>query len=354
MSKNEFMNLAVEIADGIKSGAYQDALPSISRLSKSFDVCPATIKRILSQLRDWDLVDGERGKCVRINPKAAGNIYFHKNVVVLVDLNALSFPFYAQVLACLNEALCSIYTCFHLFVSPEQFKECGFFPDCVIVVDYNDASMKLLKQYYPAGNLIKLNQADERYHYVTSDNRKAGYEAIACFAEKCGHTHIGMLATQTNYTYGCFRQRYEGAMEYAKTHKNIRLTVAEVPETGEATEASCEAVERLMEQDPEITGIFASCDIMALGVYAYAVKHSRSIPHDLAVIGFDNRDFSQTVYPPLTTFSENAPGMSEILFGLVKEILADDSIQLRHYVVPPQLIVRGSTAVGGNAPTVKG
>ena len=354
MSKNEFMNLAVEIADGIKSGVYQDALPSISRLSKSFDVCPATIKRILSQLRDWDLVDGERGKCVRINPKAAGNLFFHKNVVVLVDLKALSFPFYAQVLACLNEALCSIYTCFHLFVSPEQFTECGFFPDCVIVMDYNDISMKQLKQYYPAGNLIKLNQADERYHYVTSDNRKAGYEAIACFAEKCGHTHIGMLATQINYTYGCFRQRYEGAMEYARTHENIQLTIMEIPETREATEASCEAVEKLMEKDPEITGIFASYDIMALGVYAYAAKYSRSIPRDLAVIGFDNREFSQTVYPQLTTFSENASGTSEILFGLVKEILADDSVPLRHHVVPPQLIVRGSTVIEPNSTTVKG
>ena len=71
MSKIEFMSLAEKIADGIKSGIYQDTLPSIARLSEKFDVCPATVKRVLSQLRDWDLVDGERGKCVRINPKAS-------------------------------------------------------------------------------------------------------------------------------------------------------------------------------------------------------------------------------------------------------------------------------------------
>ena len=59
MSKIEFMSLAEKIADGIKSGIYQDTLPSIARLSEKFDVCPATVKRVLSQLRDWDLVDGQ-------------------------------------------------------------------------------------------------------------------------------------------------------------------------------------------------------------------------------------------------------------------------------------------------------
>ena len=58
MSKIEFMSLAEKIADGIKSGIYQDTLPSIARLSEKFDDCPATVKRVLSQLRDWDLVDG--------------------------------------------------------------------------------------------------------------------------------------------------------------------------------------------------------------------------------------------------------------------------------------------------------
>ena len=115
MSKIEFMSLAEKIADGIKSGIYQDTLPSIARLSEKFDVCPATVKRVLSQLRDWDLVDGERGKCVRINPKASGNPFFHRNVVILADLPTLSCPFYAQVLNRLNESFGSVYLCFHLF-----------------------------------------------------------------------------------------------------------------------------------------------------------------------------------------------------------------------------------------------
>ena len=152
-----------------------------------------------------------------------------------------------------------------------------------------------------------------------------------------------MLATQINYTYSCFRLRYEGACEYAAAHKNIKLTIAEIPEMLEATEASCSAVETLLQTDPCITGIFASYDIIALGVYAYAVKHSCSIPEDLAVIGFDDQRFCQTVYPQLSTFSENAPEAVDILFRLAKEILLGQPVSLQHYTVSPRLLVRGSS-----------
>ena len=344
MPKAGFMNLANVIADRIKSGTYPDVLPSIARLSNEFGVCPATVKRVLSQLRDWDLADGEQGKWVRVNPKAVGNPYFHKNIVVLATLSTLSQPFYATVLESLNKAFSSIYLCFHLFVSPEQFKECGFQPDCVIVVNHcDDSVLEILRDYCPPECIIKLNHADKRYHYVASDSREAGYKALAYLAEECGHTHIGMLATQMNYTYSCFRLRYEGACEYAATHENIKLTVAEILETQEATDATCKAVETLLQMDPCITGIFASYDIVAFGVYAYAVKHSCSIPEDLAVIGFDDQRFCQAIYPSLSTFSENAPETVDILFHLVKKVLLDRKIPLQHHTVSPRLLVRGST-----------
>ena len=51
-----FTEIANEIASGIREGKYPDTLPSIRALSEMFSVCPATVKRVISQLRDWDLV----------------------------------------------------------------------------------------------------------------------------------------------------------------------------------------------------------------------------------------------------------------------------------------------------------
>ena len=52
-----------------------------------------------------------------------------------------------------------------------------------------------------------------------------------------------------------------------------------------------------------VTGIFAMNDLMAAGVYDYAVKHNLTIGKDLSVIGFDNREICAAFTPALSTMA---------------------------------------------------
>ena len=341
----QFMEIARSIADGIKNGTYTDTLPSISHLTEEFNVCPATVKRILSQLRDWDLVSGEHGRCVRINPKAAGNLYFHKNVVILADLATIATPFYAKTIELLSNALHSNYICIHVFLSEDQAEECIFQPDCILTVNNRTQVMldRMLSQY-PGCPAVSLNLPSNRFPYVMSDGHKAGYEALRHLAEDCGHTHIGVLATQLQYPQACFHQRYEGALEYARKHPGLRLSMVEIPELELYRQASYRLTGELFRKDSEITAVFATCDMLALGVYCYAAEHQLKIPDDLAVIGFDNEEFSQTLVPGLTTFSENAPDTAECLFHIICNLLMGRKAGNDH-LTDPLLIVRGSTQV---------
>ena len=54
--------------------------------------------------------------------------------------------------------------------------------------------------------------------------------------------------------------------------------------------AQCHAPEDAGSQ--QITAVFATCDILAFGVYNYAAKNNLRIPEDLAVLGFGNNNFS--------------------------------------------------------------
>lgn len=340
-----FLNIAKNIAEEIKTGAYTDTLPSISRLSEQFNVCPATVKRILSQLRDWDLVTGEHGRCVRINPKAAGNIYFHKNVVILADLSTIATPFFAKTLESLTNVLNGCNMCVHVFLSENQVQECAFHPECAITVNNRSRQIEeALLTDFPDCPVVRLNWPSERFSYVMSDGRKAGYEALRHLAEDCGHTHIGILATQLQYPYASFRQRYEGALEYARKHRRIKLSMAEIPEQEHFSQTSFRSMKKLMQDDPAITAVFASCDMLALGVYSYAAAHRLRIPDDLAVIGFDNENFSLALTPQLTTFSENEQSTSEHLFKIVCDLLMNRKTESA-YLTDPLLIVRGSTLV---------
>ena len=339
----DFKTIASEIAERIKNGTYTDTLPSISRLSEIYGICPATVKRILSQLRDWKLVTGEHGRCVRINPKAQSNPYFHKNLVILADLTSIVTPFYAKTIELLSNALHSNYICIHVFLSEDQAEDCIFQPDCILTVSNRTQVMldRMLAQY-PDCPVVSLNQPSSLFPYVMSDGRKAGYEALRHLAEDCGHTHIGVLATQLQYPQACFHQRYEGALDYARKHPKIRLSMVEIPELELNRQTSYRLTGELFRKDAAITAVFATCDLLALGVYSYAAERHLDIPGDLAVIGFDNENFSQALTPPLSTLSENAQATAECLFRIILDLIMGRKTDKIH-LTDPVLLVRGST-----------
>lgn len=340
---NDFKTVAKEIAEGIKSGLYVETLPSIARLSEQFNICQATVTRVLAQLRDWDLVSGEHGRCVRINPKAEGNEFFHKNVVILVNLYSVSMPFYEATLEMLSNSMSMMYMSMHIFFSESQVQNCTFTPDCVLTVS-NTAQVMLetFLQRFPNCPVIRFNQLSNHYPYVTSDNKKAGYEAIRHLADDCGHRHIGVLATQLKYPKASFYDRYMGALEYAGKHPDVRLSMVEIPELELENHASFHLMEKLMADDPEITAIFATCDMLAIGAYSYAAEHNLKIPDDLAVIGFDDQGFGKCLNPALSTFSENPLDTAQLLFKLILEALQGKSTK-RALFSEPRLVIRGST-----------
>lgn len=57
----------------------------------------------------------------------------------------------------------------------------------------------------------------------------------------------------------------------------------------------------LMDLDTPPDAIFCANDLMALGCIEALKERGKSIPQDVSVIGFDNRDIAQFMRPPLTT-----------------------------------------------------
>ena len=331
----------------IRNGTYMDTLPSISRLSELLGVCPATVKRILSLLRDRDLVSGEHGRCVRVNPKAAGNPHFHRNVVFLADLSSMATPVFSRILDRLIGLLSSKYICTHVFVSAEQARECDFEPDCLVVINSREMKVifnELLERYPGCGGIV-INMPSSQYSSVMGDGEAAGFEALRHLAEDCGHTHIGILATQLGYPQACFARRCRGARMYAQKNPHIRLSMAEVPELAYCGQESFRLMGELMSKDPEITAVFAVCDMLALGVYGYVAANCLRMPEDIAVIGFDNLDFCTALTPQLTTFSEDIVQSADCLLTLICNILSGKK-EIQEYLISPRLIVRGSTVKG--------
>jgi DNA-binding LacI/PurR family transcriptional regulator len=112
---------------------------------------------------------------------------------------------------------------------------------------------------------------------------------------------------------------------------------------GDFSEASGVAAMRsLLGQRADVDAVFAANDLMAVGALRTLREAGRSVPEDVAVVGFDDSPLSRVTEPPLSTVrqpvEEMGRRMAELLVRWITEGEADGSL-----VLPTELVVRASS-----------
>ena len=99
---------------------------------------------------------------------------------------------------------------------------------------------------------------------------------------------------------------------------------------------------RLLSEKPEITGIFASADILAAGIMAGLNECGLSIPQDKSIVGFDDLYLSQLTFPALTTIHQDAEQKGFLATDMVLAQVRQESIAEKHVILPVRLVERAS------------
>jgi LacI family transcriptional regulator len=101
-----------------------------------------------------------------------------------------------------------------------------------------------------------------------------------------------------------------------------------------------QAAQNLLRLAERPTAIFAANDLMALGAI-YAIQDAGlSVPKDMAIVGYDNRDFSGIVRPRITTVVMPVYEMGKIATEILLKQIADGSRNEDEIKVKGELIVR--------------
>ena len=108
---------------------------------------------------------------------------------------------------------------------------------------------------------------------------------------------------------------------------------------GEASGAS--AAVTLLERRPDIDAVFAASDPMALGVLHTLAQRGRTVPGDVAVVGFDDSPIARHSAPPLTTVHQPVEAMGREMVRLLIARMAGAPTE-QHVVLDPHLVVRAS------------
>ena len=102
------------------------------------------------------------------------------------------------------------------------------------------------------------------------------------------------------------------------------------------------ALFRLIDHRPGIDAVFAASDLMAAGALHALRRLGRRVPHDVAVIGFDDMPSAQQTDPKLTTVRQPVDAMGARMVSELLAQIADPAWEPSHVVLDTQLILRGS------------
>ena len=103
---------------------------------------------------------------------------------------------------------------------------------------------------------------------------------------------------------------------------------------------------QLVARMPEVTAVFAANDHLALGLLRALGEHGRRVPEDVSVVGFDDVPESAFFRPPLTTVRQDFAALARTALDVLLGLVNGDE-QPRRSTIPPELVVRASTAAPG-------
>jgi DNA-binding LacI/PurR family transcriptional regulator len=173
---------------------------------------------------------------------------------------------------------------------------------------------------------------------ILSDDRQGARLAVGHLAD-LGHRRIAYLSGPADWDASRFRlQGYQEELAARGLPYDAQLVNVGSWEV----EGGYEAVQQILRLPDPPTAVFAGNDMIALGAIHGAQDMGLQIPRDLAIVGYDDREFTSFFRPSITTVSlpchEMGVASAELLLKFLEgEIQSSNPIE-----VPGRLIVRES------------
>jgi DNA-binding LacI/PurR family transcriptional regulator len=181
-----------------------------------------------------------------------------------------------------------------------------------------------------------LHDGHDQY-FVDADNRGGAAAATTLLLER-GCRRVATIAGPRDMVAGKDRwDGYRDALRRAGVQLDRQLVVSGDFTTG----GGAQATRALLEQAPDVDGVFAASDVMALAALAVLRASGRRVPEDVALVGFDDMPDAAAADPPLTTVHQHIEEMGSRVVRLLIERL-DGRVEERGVVVPTEVVRRAS------------
>lgn len=134
-------------------------------------------------------------------------------------------------------------------------------------------------------------------------------------------------------------ERRRGYLE--AMHRHGLDAYARVVSGGSGEEDGARATGELLDDPP--TAVTAFNDLSAVGLLDVLRRHGVVVPGDLSVVGHDDSALSRLAHIDLTTVAQDVETMATLAVGRAVERIDGGPVAHRELVIPPRLVLRGTT-----------
>jgi len=178
----------------------------------------------------------------------------------------------------------------------------------------------------------------EKVDYVGVDNILGGFLAVEHLV-RLGHRRIGVIGGSSESSVGL--ERLEGGKKVLQAY-HLEQRDDYFLEGDFLKESGYRGGKRFLEMAEPPTAIFATNDYMALGAYQAIAEEGVRIPEDVALVGFNDIEFTGMKGIELTTIGQKKFEMGELAVKtLVAKIEGGESkLSTKEILLKPELIIR--------------
>ncbi len=185
---------------------------------------------------------------------------------------------------------------------------------------------------------------DVEVDQVYSNNVEGGYKATEHLIEQ-GHEHIGIIIEFTEIS--SFAHRLEGYKRALRDH-GIPVREEYIKKAGLEVEGAFASTETLLKENPEVSAIFSTNDLMTEGILRYFKQEGVRYPQEVALVGFDDPEWAASFNPSITSVAQQPYEMGYQAVQLLFEQMETET-EDRHFrkiELEPTLKVRESSING--------
>ena len=210
--------------------------------------------------------------------------------------------------------------------------------DGIIYVAMHDRHLDYLFDPMDTPLVFAYSHGTETDTFVSYSNRDSAADMVR-YLLRHGHERLAVIAGHP-HSYPT-AQRLQG-IQMALQQAGLVLPQEYIRYGDWEYESGRVQTLELLKLSPRPTAIFAMNDLMAAGCMATLHAAGLRVPEDMAVAGFDNREISSYLQPPLTTVALPTPEIGTHAALHIMEMINNPSTVPAREILPCSIVERGS------------